>query len=124
MIFPSMRFLYFLTMLKNAQFIIGNSSAAIREAEVFGTPAINIGTRQKNRSKNKQIINVRAKKKLILDAIRQTENKKFKPKTFFGYVKNTTKKFLNVLENPKIWKTPIQKQFIDMKNTHSMRSKN
>ena len=124
MIFPSMRFLYFLTMLKNAQFIIGNSSAAIREAEVFGTPAINIGTRQKNRSKNKQIINVKAEKKLILDAIRQTENKKFKPKTFFGYVKNTTKKFLNVLENPKIWKTPIQKQFIDMKNTHSMRSKN
>ena len=91
MIFPSIRFLYFLTILKNAQFIIGNSSAAIREAEVFGTPAINIGTRQKNRSKNKQIINVKAKKKLILDAIRQTENKKFKPKTFFGYVKNTTK---------------------------------
>ena len=61
-IFPSIRFLYFLTILKHAKFILGNSSAAVREAEVFGTPAINIGSRQKNRSKNKEIINVEPKK--------------------------------------------------------------
>ena len=121
MIFPSIRFLYFLTMLKNTEFIIGNSSAAVREAEVFGTPAINIGTRQKNRSKNKQIINVIADKKLILNAIKQIEKKKFQPKTLFGYVRNTTKRFLNILEDPKIWKTPIQKQFIDMKFNSSTR---
>jgi UDP-N-acetylglucosamine 2-epimerase (hydrolysing) len=114
MIFPSIRFLYFLTILKNAQFIIGNSSAAIREAEVFGTPAINIGSRQKNRSKNKEIINIEAKKNLILNAIQQVENKRFDEKRFFGYVENTTEKFLDVLRNPLVWKISIQKQFIDI----------
>jgi len=114
MIFPSIRFLYFLTILKNAQFILGNSSAAVREAEVFGTPAINIGSRQRNRSKNKEIINVEPKRELILNAIRHVENKKFGEKSFFGHVENTTEKFLEVLQNPLIWKIPIQKQFVDI----------
>ena len=113
-IFPSIRFLYFLTILKHAKFILGNSSVAVREAEVFGTPAINIGSRQKNRSKNKEIINVEPKKDLILNAIKNIENKRFDGKSFFGHVENTTEKFLNVLQNPLVWKTSIQKQFIDI----------
>jgi len=113
-IFPSIRFLYFLTILKHAKFILGNSSVAVREAEVFGTPAINIGSRQKNRSKNKEIINVEPKKDLILNAIQNIENIRFDEKTFFGYVENTTEKFLNVLQNPLVWKISIQKQFIDI----------
>ena len=44
--FPSLRFEYFLTFLKNALFMIGNSSAGIRETGVYGIPAIDIGTRQ------------------------------------------------------------------------------
>ena len=119
MIFPSVRFLYFLTILKNAQFIIGNSSAAVREAEVFGTPAINIGSRQKNRSKNKEIVNVEPKKNLILNAIQQVENKRFDEKSFFGYVENTTERFLDVLRNPLVWKISIQKQFIDIQKSGS-----
>ena len=113
-IFPSIRFLYFLTILKNAQFIIGNSSAAVREAEVFGTPAINIGTRQQNRSKNDEIFNVEPRKNLVLNAIKQVENKRFKEKSFFGYVDNTTKRFLDILCNTSVWETSIQKQFIDI----------
>ena len=113
-IFPSIRFLYFLTILKNAQFIIGNSSAAVREAEVFGTPAINIGTRQQNRSKNVEIFNVEPRKNLVLNAIKQVENKRFKEKSFFGYVDNTTKRFLDILCNTSVWETSIQKQFIDI----------
>jgi UDP-N-acetylglucosamine 2-epimerase (hydrolysing) len=119
MIFPSIRFLYFLTILKNAQFIIGNSSAVVREAEVFGTPAINIGSRQKNRSKNKEIINVEPKKNLILNAIQHVENKRFDGKSFFGYVENTTERFLDVLRNPLVWKISIQKQFIDIQKSGS-----
>ena len=44
-----MRFEYFLTLLKNALAIVGNSSAGIREAPVYGVPVVNIGTRQMNR---------------------------------------------------------------------------
>ncbi|RDJ32197.1 MAG: UDP-N-acetylglucosamine 2-epimerase (hydrolyzing) [Crenarchaeota archaeon] len=113
-VFPSIRFLYFLTILKNAQFIIGNSSAAIREAEVFGTPAINIGTRQLNRSKNKDIVNVKPNKKSILEAIRQVENKRLKEMSFFGYIENTTEKFVDTLHSSSVWSIPIQKQFIDI----------
>ena len=35
-LFPSLRFEYFLTLLKNAEFIIGNSSAGVREAPYYG----------------------------------------------------------------------------------------
>ncbi len=44
-ILPSMRFEYFLTLLKNSNFIIGNSSAGLREAPVYGVPTINIVNR-------------------------------------------------------------------------------
>ena len=44
-----MRFEYYLTLLENADFIIGNSSSGIMEAPYFKIPAINIGDRQNNR---------------------------------------------------------------------------
>ena len=47
--FPSLPFEVFLTLLKHARYIIGNSSCGVREACVYGIPAIDIGTRQKNR---------------------------------------------------------------------------
>ena len=60
-IFPSIRFEMFLTLLKNCDFVIGNSSAGIRECSVYGIPTINIGSRQSGRFnifENKNIINV------------------------------------------------------------------
>ncbi len=56
-LFPSMRFEYFLVLLKNARFIVGNSSTGIREAAYYGVPAVNIGTRQNGRSLTNDIIN-------------------------------------------------------------------
>ena len=35
-VFPSLRFEYFLTLLKNAEFMIGNSSAGVRETSIYG----------------------------------------------------------------------------------------
>ena len=66
---------------------------------------------------NKEIINIEAKKNLILNAIQQVENKRFDEKRFFGYVENTTEKFLDVLRNPLVWKISIQKQFIDIQKS-------
>lgn len=53
-----MRFEYFLTLLRNSKVIIGNSSAGIREAPVYGVNSVNLGTRQNNRSKNQDIFNL------------------------------------------------------------------
>lgn len=111
-IFSSLRFDFFLTLLKNSDFIIGNSSSGITEAEIYGVPSINIGSRQKNRSANKNIINVECKSTKIIDAINSISTKKFKKSYNFGNGKSADK-FLKLINDKKIWKTPIQKQFID-----------
>ena len=54
----SMRFEFYLTLLENCQFIIGNSSSAIMEAPYFNIPAINIGERQINRKVYKSLENL------------------------------------------------------------------
>ena len=100
--------------MKNAEFILGNSSSIVREAEVFGTPAINIGSRQKNRTKNADIINVNPSKSKILDAIKNVEGLRFTPKSFFNKKENTTELFYKTLLDKKIWKINLQKQFIDL----------
>ena len=115
MIFPSIRFQYFLTLLKNANYIIGNSSAGVREAEVYGTPTINIGSRQFNRSSNNNIINISARKNQIKNAINQISGKRFLPKNNFGNTRNSDKKFIQKLNDKKTWNISIQKQFIDFR---------
>lgn len=111
-VFPSIRFEFYLTLLKNSKFIIGNSSAGIREAEVYGITAINIGSRQKNRTKSKNIVNVDHSKENIIKAISEAENKKINPVSYFGSG-NSSKFFYEIITNEKIWNTQIQKQFLD-----------
>ena len=111
-IFPSLRFDYFLTLLKNSEFIIGNSSSGITESEIYGIPAINIGTRQDNRSKNKNIIHVKSEQTKILSAIKKISGKKFKPLRGFGTGKSAFR-FIKILDDEKIWNFSDQKQFVE-----------
>ncbi|EAL4363954.1 UDP-N-acetylglucosamine 2-epimerase (hydrolyzing), partial [Campylobacter jejuni] len=48
-LFPSLRFEYFITLLKNADFIIGNSSCILKEALYLKTAGILVGSRQNGR---------------------------------------------------------------------------
>ncbi len=112
-VFPSLRFEYFLTLLKNAQFIIGNSSAGIREAPYYGIPIINIGTRQQNRALHAEIINVDYDSVSIAIALQSVaSHKPDKVNNSFGEG-NSASLFLNSLLNSTIWKTNHQKQFRD-----------
>ncbi len=61
-----MRHEYFLTLLKNAKFIIGNSSSGVREAPILSTPTINIGSRQNGRYSYDSILNCNDNEKDIL----------------------------------------------------------
>lgn len=108
---PSMRFEYFLSLLKNARAIVGNSSAGIREAPVYGIPTINIGTRQLNRYNYHSIINVDYDKSAILSALRRLPGPT-KPSLHFGEGKSATL-FMQELRTEQLWKTPRQKQFVD-----------
>lgn len=113
-VFPSIRFEYFLTLLKKSNFIIGNSSAGIREAPYYGIGTINIGTRQENRSFRKQIINTDYSKKSILAALSLSFNNKEKDLHSYGKGESA-KLFLESLKKDLLWKTSKQKQFVDIK---------
>lgn len=113
-IFPSLRFEYFLTLLKKSQFIIGNSSAGIREAPYYGLPIINIGTRQQNRSLHADIINVDYTKESIAEALKTIDEHEVLPsKSDYG-TGNSAQLFLNSLLNTDIWQLNHQKQFKDI----------
>ncbi|MBA7580930.1 UDP-N-acetylglucosamine 2-epimerase [subsurface metagenome] len=112
-IFPSMRFECFLTLLKNSSFIIGNSSAGIREAPIYGVPTINLGTRQQGRTINKQVININEKEDLIIKTIENMGNNRIKPVKEFGEG-NSCEKFYKILLNKEIWNISPQKMFIDI----------
>ena len=110
-IFPSLRFEYFLVLLKNAKFIIGNSSAGIREAPYYGIPIINIGTRQQNRTLNADIINVDYQKENILTALQTVSTHKINSKDSDFGNGNSAELFLNSLLSDKIWNINYQKEF-------------
>lgn len=113
-VFPSIRFEYFLTLLKNASFIIGNSSTGIREASYFNIPCLNVGTRQLNRSFSKHITNIDFGINNILNSIKCINKPKREIDHFeeFGNGKSD-QLFLNVLLSKIFWDTKIQKQFQD-----------
>ena len=113
--YPSLRFEYFLTLLKHADFIIGNSSAGITEAGVYGVPTINIGSRQKNRTKNKNIKNVQNNQEEIQDAIEQIKGKKVDSSYDFGDGQSS-KRFFGIISEDKVWDIDLQKYFVEMNN--------
>jgi UDP-N-acetylglucosamine 2-epimerase len=66
----------FLGILRKARCIIGNSSVAIRECAYLGVPAVNIGSRQANRQRGQNVLDVPHDAAAILDAI-LIQSKKF-----------------------------------------------
>ncbi|BAO74399.1 UDP-N-acetylglucosamine 2-epimerase [Winogradskyella sp. PG-2] len=111
-IFPSLRFEYFLTLLKNSKFIIGNSSAGVREAPYYSVSTINIGNRQLNRANSSKIINVPCEKSQILEALNNLSKTSNAITETFGKG-NSAKLFLDSLESSKVWSINHQKQFKD-----------
>ena len=115
-IFPSVRFEYFLQLLKSAKFIIGNSSAGIMEAPFYDTPTIDIGTRQQNRAKLNSVFHVGYDKDEILKTIKKISNftpRKERYKYAFGDGRSD-QKFLELLKSDEFWETSKQKQFMEM----------
>lgn len=110
--YPSIRFEYFLRILKEARFMIGNSSAGVREAPHFGLPAINLGTRQNNRVIHDGIINAPIEQDAIADAIARALKMPHKPAALFGEG-NSAELFHGILKDGSFWQQPTQKFFVD-----------
>lgn len=112
---PSMRFEYFLTLLKHTKAILGNSSAGIREAPVYGVPTVNIGTRQMNRFDYPSIVNVPPEKEAILKALQNLPTG-VHPSLYFGRG-DSARLFITHLRNPALWNISPQKHFKDLMKT-------
>lgn len=61
--------LKYLSLLKYAQFVVGNSSSGIIEAPALGIPTINIGSRQNGRVKPQSVFDSKPQKDEILKTI-------------------------------------------------------
>ena len=104
----------YLGMLKNCGVLLCNSSSGMIEASYFQIPVVNIGIRQKNREKGKNVIDVNINSKnLVYQAIQKAlKIKKSKKSTFdFPFVKgNSAQKIVTHLENVSLGKYLIQKE--------------
>lgn len=107
---PSMRFEYYLTLLRHATAIVGNSSSGMHEAPVYGVPTVNIGSRQLNRFRYETIVDVPEDAERILHALSNLP--RGRPSLHFG-TGQSARLFMNHLTGEELWATPCQKQFRD-----------
>ena len=114
-VIPSMRFEFFLTLLKYSHFMIGNSSAGVREAPFYQVPSINIGTRQHSRAQSKSILNVTMNEDEIIKSIKRINKGDIpiEPNDEFGDGRSV-EKFLEEITKESFWQIPVQKIFNDI----------
>lgn len=107
--------LNFLSLMKIADVMIGNSSSGIIEAPSLKTPSVNIGSRQKGRSAAKSVIHCGINRKEITFAIQKAS--KVKKPVFFKnpyYHGSASDKIVKVLQKTDL-KTLTPKKFYDLK---------
>ncbi len=96
----------FLAVLRNAKFMLGNSSAGVREAPAFGVPSINVGSRQRGRYECPGIADVPEDRQAILDALKNPPQAE--PDNHFGEGQAALK-FMEALASQTFWEIPVQK---------------
>lgn len=111
-IFPSMRFEYFLTALKHADFMVGNSSAGVREAPHFGVPALNLGSRQNKRVSCPTVLDVPIEPLALAQALNRIDEVPRNALALFGDG-GSAERFHAILKSQAFWNTPTQKYFVD-----------
>jgi UDP-N-acetylglucosamine 2-epimerase (hydrolysing) len=111
-ILPSMKFESYLTALRHAAVLVGNSSSGIHEAPVYGVPTVNIGSRQQNRFDHPSIEHVPFEADTIMKAVDQAWGARFEPTMHFGSG-TSAESFMAVLRRPETWTTTVLKQFSD-----------
>lgn len=105
----SMRFGHFATLIKHASVVVGNSSAVVREAPVFGTPAIEVGSRQRGRGPMGGARHVAATQhERLQEAIAASWGERWRPSFAFGDG-HAADRFAGLLERPATWERPAKR---------------
>lgn len=114
-VFHSLGQMRYLSLLKYAEIMVGNSSSGIIEAPSFRLPVVNIGDRQKGRIKARNIIDVPLCIKTdIVKAIKYAVSKEFK--SSLGDIKNPYGEGLvsqKIVEKLEILPAVVRKRFLD-----------
>lgn len=77
-VFSSLGIRRYLSLMKHAEFVLGNSSSGIIETPAFHIPTINIGDRQRGRLQTDSIINCGEESSSIVNAIHKATETRFK----------------------------------------------
>lgn len=79
-IFDNLERNLFLSLLKNSDLLIGNSSSGLIESPVFQIPVVNIGDRNKGRESGENVINVKHQFDEIMSGLKKGLSNEFKKK--------------------------------------------
>ncbi len=109
---PSMRFEYFVTLMKHAELILGNSSSGVREAPVLGTPSVSVGSRQRSRTSSAAVRFVPPVFADVTAAVGAARESRVEPENGFG-MPGAQRRILALLEGEDLWKPSLYKGFVD-----------
>lgn len=111
----SLGMIRYLSAVKYASFVLGNSSSGILEAPVLGTPTVNIGDRQKGRLQADTVINCVALKDSINQAIEHALSMPHKATDMYGDG-TTSEKIVQVIKDYLQYNMiDLKKHFYDLK---------
>lgn len=101
----------YIYLMHNCSLIIGNSSSGVREASFIGTPCINLGSRQNDRDRGDNILDVPELISIdhLSKVIKNNLNKRKKKSSIYGFG-NASKKITKVILREK---ANIQKKWND-----------
>ncbi|MCI8798380.1 MAG: UDP-N-acetylglucosamine 2-epimerase (hydrolyzing) [Lachnospiraceae bacterium] len=117
-VFTSLGTRRYLSLMKHAEFVLGNSSSGIIETPMFRVPTVNVGDRQRGRLQAENIINCGTTTDEIVKAINEAlgdEHKAICQSTVNPYgdghtAEKTAKKTVEVVLN---WGIDLKKKFYD-----------
>jgi len=113
-LFPSLRFEAFLTLLRHAHMLVGNSSAGIREAPIYGIPSVDIGSRQRGRAEHPTIVHVGTTRTEIASGIAAASAMdSATPSLRFG-AGDSAERFCELLASDEVWARGVDKVFRDL----------
>jgi UDP-N-acetylglucosamine 2-epimerase (hydrolysing) len=113
-VFPSLRFEAFLTLLRHSELLVGNSSAGVREAPIYGVPSVNIGSRQRGRHQDPSIVDCGTKPDEILAAIKQARAAPRGASNLHFGAGTSARRFRELLSGDEIWALGADKIFRDL----------
>jgi len=108
----------YLSLMRDAAFVIGNTSSGIGEAPVFNTPTVNVGDRQKGRIRAGSIIDCETRKDSICEAVNTALSN-----DFLESIKNmenpygdgsASTKIVNILKDELDTEADLKKTFFDL----------